>query len=90
MALMKKVAAQNRIKQLSILGDSAGMFETNMTQADLLRVGSAAIGLVGNIVEYRIPDDGLYTVQENPWMMIIDWAKQIPKLHEYIWGRSDI
>lgn len=85
-ALIKKVASQNVLKQLAFLDNSAGMFETNMTQADLLRVGTVAIGLVGNIIEYRIPDDGLYTIQENPWMMIIDWEQQIPKLHEYIWG----
>lgn len=85
-ALMKKVASQNKFAQLNILKDSAGVFETNMTQSDLLRLGTAGIGLIKNIVEYRIPDDGLYTIQENPWMMMIDWEKQVPKLHEYIWG----
>lgn len=89
-ALMKKVASQNLFTQMAILEDSAGMFETNMTQADLFRIGTVAVNLIGNLVEYRIPDDGLYSIQENPWMMLIDWEKQIPKLHEYIWGRSDI
>jgi len=89
-ALMKKVASLNTVQQLAVLEDSAGMFETNMTQADLLRVGTVAVKLIKNIVEYRIPDDGLYKIQENPWMMIIDWEEQIPRLHEYIWGTSDI
>ena len=89
-ALMKKVASENRLTQLALLEDCAGIFETNMTQADLLRLGTVGVSLVKNIVEYRIPDDGLYTVQENPWMEIIDWEKQIPRLHEYIWGTSDI
>ena len=89
-SLMKKVAAQNTLVQLSLLKDSAGMFETNMTQTDLIRIGTVVAQFIGNIVEYRIPDDGLFTVQENPWMMLIDWDKQIPILHEYIWGRSDI
>lgn len=88
-ALMKKLASQNVLKQLSFLENSAGMFETNMTQADLLRVGTASLSLVGQIVEYRIPDDGLYTIQEDPWMMLIDWEAQIPKLREYIWGVSE-
>lgn len=85
-ALMKKVASQNKFAQLNILKKSAGVFETNMTQADLLRLGTVGISLIKNIVEYRIPDDGLYTIQENPWMMIINWDKQVPKLSEYIWG----
>ena len=87
-ALMKKVASQNYLAQLSILEKSAGVFETNMTQADLLRLGTTGIGLIKNIVEYRIPDDGLYSIQENPWMMIINWDAQIPKIEEYIWGGS--
>ena len=87
-ALMKKVASQNKFAQLNILKDSAGVFETNMTQSDLLRLGTVGISLIKNIVEYRIPDDGLYTIQENPWMMIINWDKQVPKLYEYIWGVS--
>jgi|GEM_PF-201349 len=85
-ALMKKVASQNKFAQLNLLKKSAGVFETNMTQADLLRLGTVGISLIKNIVEYRIPDDGLYTIQENPWMMIINWDKQVPKLSEYIWG----
>ena len=85
-ALMKKVASQNKFAQLNILKKSAGVFETNMTQGDLLRLGTVGISLIKNIVEYRIPDDGLYTIQENPWMMIINWDKQVPKLREYIWG----
>ena len=85
-ALMKKVASQNKFAQLNLLKKSAGVFETNMTQADLLRLGTVGISLIKNIVEYRIPDDGLYTIQENPWMMIINWDKQVPKLREYIWG----
>jgi len=87
-ALMKKVASQNKFAQLNILKDSAGVFETNMTQSDLLRLGTVGISLIKNIVEYRIPDDGLFTIQENPWMMIIKWDKQVPKLREYIWGGS--
>ncbi len=89
-ALMTKVASQNKLAQLSLLKNCAGMFETNMTQADLLRLGTVGVSLIKNIVQYRIPDDGLYTVQENPWMEVIDWEKQIPKLHEYIWGTSAI
>lgn len=85
-ALIKKVAGLNTLQQLAIVDDSAGMFETNMTKADLIRVGTSAVGLVKNMVEYRIPDDGLFTIQDNPWMMIINWDEQLPRLREYIWG----
>jgi LCP family protein required for cell wall assembly len=87
-ALVQKISGQNQLVQLSILEDSAGMFETNMTQSDLIRIGSTGVKYSDNIIEYRIPDDGLFTVQQSPWMMVIDWENQIPLLHEYIWGKE--
>ena len=84
--MIKKLAGLNIAQQLAFVDDSVGMFETNMSKADLIRVGTSAIGLVKNMVEYRIPDDGLFTIQDNPWMMIINWEEQLPRLREYIWG----
>jgi hypothetical protein len=57
-----------------------------MTKADLVRVGSSAVGLVRtwSSTEYRTT--ALFTIQDNPWMMIINWDEQLPKLREYIWG----
>ncbi len=88
-ALISKVASQNTLTQLAVLKDSAGMFETNMTQADLLRVGTVGVSMARNVEQYRIPDDGLYTVQPDPWMMFVKWEKQIPLLHSYIWGETN-
>lgn len=85
-ALMNKVSSMNTISQLAMVEDSAGMFETNMRQADLIRIGLNAIGGVGSMSEYRVPEDNLYSVQQNPWMMVIDWNAQLPALHNYIWG----
>ena len=53
---------------------------------DLARVGLNGITGADNISEYRVPEDGLYTVQDNPWMMIVDMDTQLPKLKEFIWG----
>jgi len=87
-ALMQKVASLDRAKQLAILEDVAGLFETNMNSIDLIRVGTSGTELIKNMSEYRVPQDGLYTVQQNPWMMVVDWESQIAALHEYIWGES--
>jgi hypothetical protein len=38
--------------------------------------------------EYRVPADGMFYSQPDPWMMILDWEKQIPELHQFIWGES--
>lgn len=87
-ALMQKVSSLGRMEQLAVLEDIAGLFETNMNSIDLVRVGTSGTALIKNMSEYRVPEDGLYSVQQSPWMMIVDWEKQVAALHEYIWGES--
>ncbi len=88
-ALMTKVSSMGTVDQIAVFEDMAGMFETNMQSDDLLRLGMTGSGLVGNKSEYRVPADGLFYTQPDPWMMILDWEKQIPELHTFIWGESE-
>ncbi len=85
-ALISTCSQMSRIDQLAMVEDSAGMFETNMQQLDLARVGFNGVGGAGNLTEYRVPADGMYTVQSDPWMMLVDWDQQLPELHAFIWG----
>ncbi|MCR5617680.1 MAG: LCP family protein [Clostridiales bacterium] len=85
-ALINKVSSMNYLSQMALIEDSTGMFETNMQKMDLARVGLNGITGADNISEYRVPEDGLYTVQDNPWMMIVNMDTQLPKLKEFIWG----
>lgn len=85
-ALITSVRGMSRIDQLAMVEDSAGMFETNMQQLDLARVGFNAVGGSDDITEYRVPADNMYYVQDNPWMMVVDWNLQLPELHAFIWG----
>lgn len=85
-ALIKKVSTMSYFKKIQLLNASAGMFETNMTTMDLMRVGMSAIGYTDNMSEYRVPADNLYKVQSNPWMMIVDFDKQNKLLKDYMQG----
>ncbi len=85
-ALIQEVAEMPLTDQLAMIEDSAGLFETNMQQLDLARVGINAVGGSDNMDEYRVPADNMYSVQQDPWMMILDWDTQLPELHEFIWG----
>ncbi|MBP5493100.1 MAG: LCP family protein [Clostridiales bacterium] len=87
-ALIKKVASLGRLEQTALLEDSAGMFETNMNAMDMMRVALSAIEVIDTIEEYRAPCDGMFTVQQNPWMMIVDWDAQLADFHKFIWGDS--
>lgn len=85
-AMMKKVKTMSYPAKLQLLNDSAGVFETNMTSVDIMRVALKCFDCLDNLEEHRIPDDGLYTVQNDPWMMKIDFAAQKQSLDDYIWG----
>ena len=85
-ALMKKVNAMSYGAKLQLLNDSAGVFETNMRSADIMRVALNCFECMDNLEEHRIPEDGLFTVQNDPWMMKIDFETQKQRLNDYIWG----
>lgn len=85
-ALMGKVRGMSYAQKLQLLNDSAGVFETNMRSVDIMRVAVDCFECMDNLEEHRIPEDGLYEVQNNPWMMKIDFATQKQRLIDYIWG----
>lgn len=85
-ALMKKVNDMSYAAKLQLLNDSAGVFETNMRSTDIMRVAFNCFDCIDHLEEHRVPDDGLYEIQNDPWMMKIDFATQKQKLNEYIWG----
>ena len=85
-ALIEKVADMNFFEQVRLLERSTGVFETNMQPQDLARVGFNGISGSKNLTQYRLPEDNMFTVQSNPWMMIIDFEQTRARLHNYIWG----
>ena len=85
-ALIEKVSDMNYFEKVILLEKSTGMFETNMSPKDLMRVGYNGAAGSKNITQYRVPEDNMYKVQKNPWMMIIDFKATNQKLHNFIWG----
>lgn len=88
LALMNKVANYGRLEQAALIEDSAGMFETNMNAMDMMRIALSASDVLGDVKEYRAPSDGMYYVQEDPWIMIVEWDRQLEDLHRFIWEDS--
>ena len=85
-ALMNKVNDMSYAAKLQLLNDSAGVFETNIQSVDIMRVAFNCFDCLDGLEEHRIPEDDLYYVQQDPWMMIIDFETQKQRLNEYIWG----
>ena len=78
--MMQKVGDLGRLEQTALLEDAAGMFETNMNMLDMMRIALSAIEVLGTIDEYRAPADGMFTVQQDPWIMFVDWDAQLADL----------
>ena len=85
LALINKVASYGRLEQTALLEDSAGMFETNMNAMDMMRIAISAMEVLDEVKQYRAPADGMFTVQEDPWIMHVDWDRQLEDLHRFIW-----
>ncbi len=85
-ALIENVNDMSIIDKIGLLHDSAEVFETNMNANELIRLGFAVARGNGSMEEYRLPADNLYQVQQNPWMMIIDFDAQRAELQNFIWG----
>ncbi len=88
-ALITKVNEMNVFKKFSFFQDSVGCFETNIESMDMIWLAISVIMNSGSdegMGDYRVPEDGLYRVQDNPWMMIVDMEEQRARLHDYIWG----
>lgn len=86
MSLIDQYAETGIIGLISLAGSDLSAFETNMRPLDLLRVSLNGLPRAGDIFQYQVPQEGMYRVNQNPWMMIVDLEIQIPALHDFIWG----
>ena len=59
-----------------------------MTKSDMLFLAFDVLAGMKNIQQYRVPQDGMYTTNLSNYQIIIDYAKQIPALYQFIWGNS--
>lgn len=89
--MIKMVMQESTVTQVALAKKCAGMFETNMTQSELLSLGLAGVQLGGTIVQNRYPEDEYIREQRTPvYMTFPDWDLQIPRIQEFIWGGIDI
>jgi polyisoprenyl-teichoic acid--peptidoglycan teichoic acid transferase len=86
MALMNNFSDASLSSLISLVGGGLDTFETNMRNTDMIRLGSGALPFIGTIHEYRVPEEGMYKINADPWMMIVDWDEQLPALQAFIWG----
>jgi polyisoprenyl-teichoic acid--peptidoglycan teichoic acid transferase len=85
-ALIDKYSAASLSSLIGLTNNGLSAFETNMTNADMLRLAFNSLPLSADVLEYRVPEDGMYTVKPDPWMMVINLDEQIPALHGFIYG----
>lgn len=88
MAMIAKLRSGNILAMLRMAGQGLRHIETSLTSLDLIRLGSSAAPLTRDILQYRVPEEGLYTVIENPWSMVVNFKKQNSALQYFIWEKS--
>ena len=86
MSLIGKYSTASISSLIAMTNGGLSAFETNMTNADMLRLAFASLPASAEVFEYRVPEDGMYSVNPDPWMMVVDLEKQVPALHEFIYG----
>lgn len=88
MALIGKYTNASISSLIGLTSSGLTTFETNMNNSDMFRIGINSLPLTGQLQEYRVPEDGFYMVNPDPWTMIVDWDRQTAALHEFIWGKQ--
>jgi LCP family protein required for cell wall assembly len=86
LALMDNISDASLSQVIALISGGLDTFETNMKSSDMIRIGINALPLLKTIQEYHVPQEGLYKVNADPWMMIVNWDKQRPALASFIWG----
>ncbi|MHB1452552.1 MAG: LCP family protein [Saccharofermentanales bacterium] len=87
--LLKQFKISSLSNKMAVLDETTKSFESNIAKDDMIFLAINAFSSMKNISQYRIPVDGMYTTNTVNWQIIIDYEKQLPALHAYIWGTTD-
>lgn len=85
-ALINRYSSASLSSLIALTNSGLSAFETNMNQADMLRLAFESLPVSAEVLEYRVPEDGMYKISPDPWMMILDLDKQVPALQAFIYG----
>ena len=86
MALIKRYSTASLSSLIALTNSGLSSFETNLNHADMLRLAFNSLPVSAEVLEYRVPEDGMYRVNPDPWMMIVDLDQQVPALQAFIYG----
>ncbi|MHB8963748.1 MAG: LCP family protein [Saccharofermentanales bacterium] len=88
--MVRQFKASALSRKMSVLDLIVRSFESNVNKNDMVFLAVDVFSLMKNITQYRLPSDGMYTTNTDNWQITIDYEKQLPALHGYIWGPSDM
>ncbi|MHB1484787.1 MAG: LCP family protein [Saccharofermentanales bacterium] len=85
-ALIISFKASPISRKMTVFNESFRSFETNMSKNEMLFLAFDALLSMKNIYQYRVPENGMFTTNSTNYQIIIDFSKQNPALHDFIWG----
>ncbi len=85
-AVLAKFGSINPLKRLSAATTVIEDMQTNLRPGDLMKLGLGALISRRGTLEYKVPaDESFYTTDGDNWNIIVDWDRQRPALHNFIY-----
>lgn len=87
-ALMNSFKNSSITRKMSIFETACESFETNIQKNDMLFLAIDVLNGINKTKQYRVPENGMFTTNTETWQITIDFTKQLPALHKFIWDES--
>ena len=85
-ALLSKFWKADLARKYSVLQKSLSSIETNIDSSNLISIAVGTVSLLKSVESYRVPQSGMFTTDYSNWNLVVDETKQVPALHNFIWG----
>ncbi len=74
----------------TVVKQGVSLVKTNLSPAEITELAFQVLpALDSDVKQFRLPTDGDYAVrQDGGWRMVADRDAMLPKLQEFIWGRT--
>ena len=79
-------AGQSSLAVLQLLAEGIDAYATNLGRLEKARLAGQFLLYGFEDPVSAVPKEDLYTIQDDPWGLIVDWEKQKENLRAFIWG----
>jgi polyisoprenyl-teichoic acid--peptidoglycan teichoic acid transferase len=86
-ALLNKFWNASLTTKYNVLNKSLSCVETNMPSTNIISTAVGTVSSFRTYNAYRVPENEMFKTDYSNWNLVVDMVKQVPALHEFIWGQ---